>query len=192
MVGLTGLILGSLAASLVSTLISGATSIYNVNAQKEMNQANLENQTAINQANIDASKEFAQNQVQWKVDDMRAAGLNPVLAAGGFGGSSSPTAMQATQQRAPTLDASGIAHAITAMNNTMLTSYLMSQRNDVLAEKNDVLRDLYQRKGSFMDSAKQSPYIGNAKQIMSAADDDQWEAIMKALNDMPSKYNWKK
>lgn len=189
---ITGLIVGSIISGLVSAMIGGATSIYNANKQAEINRENIANQTAINQANIDASKEFAQNQIQWKVDDLQAAGLNPVLAAGGIGGSSAPTAMQSVQQKAPLIDASGVASAINALNNTMLTSYLLDKRNDVMQDRNDALRALYRNKSVFFDSATQNPYVGNAKQVMSATDNEAWDKIMKELNDMSFKYNFKK
>lgn len=36
----------------------------------------------INRANLAFQREFAQNGIQWKVNDMRAAGLNPLLSTG--------------------------------------------------------------------------------------------------------------
>lgn len=193
MAALTGLIVGSIISALISAGVSYATSSQNMQLQRETNAANLANQSAINQQNIDYSKEFAQNGIQWKMNDLEAAGLNPVLAAqGAFGGSSQPTAMQATQLKAPQMDLSGLTSAITAMNNTMLTTYLMSQRNDiqsdrnsVMREKNDVLNSLYKRKAEFLNPSKQNAYVANAKQIQKVANDPNWESkyesIMKEL-----------
>lgn len=40
------------------------------------------NQASINQQNIQAQEEFAQNGIQWKVADAKAAGINPLAALG--------------------------------------------------------------------------------------------------------------
>ena len=41
-------------------------------------------------------REFAQNRRQWEVEDLKAAGLNPILAAGGSGASAPSAAMPIT------------------------------------------------------------------------------------------------
>lgn len=201
-----------IAGSLISALVSAATSYIsnsaNIKAQQNINQQNVEAQKEINQQNIEYSKEFAQNGISWKVEDLQNAGLNPTLAAGMSGVTSQPTALSAPQQKAPIMDLSGISSAITAMNNMMLTSYLMSQRNDiasdrntVMREKNNVLDKLYRRKGLVMESSNQSPFVMNAQQMraarkkleedMSPEAKQQWDNIMKDLNSSMPKV-WKK
>lgn len=198
-----------MAASLISTLVSGTMSYIsntaNMKAQQQINKMNVEAQQDINQQNIDYSREFAQNNMQWKMEDLQNAGLNPVLAAGFSGSSPQPTAMSAPVQKAPTLDLSGISSAITAMNNMMLSSYLMSQRNeiasqnvgvnsqrnDVMRERNQVLDNLYRRKRLALESSVASPMVANSKQMrqfwkdqeskMSQKDKDEWDNIMKEL-----------
>lgn len=207
-----------LAASLISSLISGAVSYVsntaNMKAQQYTNQQNIEAQKQVNQQNIEYSREFAQNNMQWRVEDLENAGLNPVLAAG-TSGSAQPTAMSALQAKAPMLDLSGISSAITAMNNMMLSSYLMSQRNDIAAqnvgvgsernqvfrERNSVLDKLYKRKGLSMnealESSRHSPIMMNSKQLaewrkqkeseMTPEEVADWNRIMKELNSYKKK-----
>lgn len=182
-----------LVAAIVGSLISAAASTYgnayNIASQEAMNAKNLANQTAINEANlrnqseinqqnIDFSREFAQNQISWRMEDLQNAGLNPVMAANG--GNSSPismvsTSQQATQQKPGLMDMSGISSAITALNNSMLTAYLIQSREGMAHERNDVLRSnnesrnavlnqLYKRKGLSLNDSEVMPHIGTAKQ----------------------------
>lgn len=192
-----------LAASLISTLVSGTLSYVsntaNMKAQQNINEQNVKAQQEINQQNIDYSREFAQNNIQWKMEDLQNAGLNPVLAAGMSGSSPSPTAMTAPVQKAPMMDLSGISSAITAMNNMMLTTYLMNQRNDiasdrngVMRERNTVLNNLYKRKALAFESSNVSPLVASSKQLaawrkeqaskMSKEDLDDWNRLMKEIN----------
>lgn len=215
MAAITGLVIASVIAALASAGAGIFGSVYNANKQEELNkrnlqnqeainQANLANQAAINQQNINFSREFAQNQIQWRMDDLQNAGLNPTLAAGG--GSSSPTAMQSTAQQSinqhPGLvDMSGIASAITALNNSMLTAYMIQSREDIADDRNatlrstsegrnSVLRQLYKRKGIMLDSDHDMPHVGNASQIKAAKDslsDAEWKALMKELKSIKVK-----
>lgn len=202
------LIAGALISALVSAVSSGIQNSANIKAQQSINNQNVEAQKEVNQQNIEYSREFAQNGISWKVEDLQNAGLNPTLAAGMSGVVSQPTAMSAPQQKAPMMDLSGISSAITAMNNMMLTSYLMNQRNEiasdrntVMREKNDVLSNLYRRKGLYLESSNEAPLVMNAKQMQAARkklEDDmtpesksQWDKIMKDLNASMPKV-WKK
>lgn len=202
--GLIALIIASVAGSLGAAGISAWSANENVKAQKDINTQNVEAQEnvnaqniqaqkEINQQNIDYSREFAQNGIQWKMQDLEAAGLNPTLAAGnGVGASpgtlSAPTA-KAPVQQAPQFDLSGVSSALTALNNTMLTAYLLNNRNDIQAdrndvmrEKNDVLNNLYKRKAVVLGNT----LTGNAKQVSStwskAKLDKEWSKILKDLD----------
>lgn len=209
-VGAAALIGASLISALFSSLVSGVQNANNIQAQKDINKLNVEAQNSINQQNIQYSKEFAQNGISWKMEDLQNAGLNPVLAAGMSGVTSQPTAMSAPQQKAPMMDLSGISSAITAMNNMMLSTYLMNQRNEISSDRNQVLRDkngildgLYRRKAFVLESANQSPMIMNAKQMkmarkqaeeaMSKEEKEEWDKLMKDLNStMPKEWRRKK
>ena len=51
------------------------------------------NAEAINQANYEHQKEFAQNGIRWKVADAKAAGLHPLAALGAQTSSYTPSAV---------------------------------------------------------------------------------------------------
>lgn len=89
-------------ASLLGGLLSSSN-------QQDINQQNIANQQAINAQNIAMQKEFAQNGIQWKVDDAKAAGLNP-LAALGASTSSFSNVVGSTSQASPAFGA-GVAAA---------------------------------------------------------------------------------
>ena len=80
------MVLGIAGAMIGSALIGGAVSAFGAKRQNEAAQSAAREQMAF-------QKESAQNQYQWAMDDMRKAGLNPILAykqggAGTLGGSS--------------------------------------------------------------------------------------------------------
>ncbi|UDN67849.1 DNA pilot protein [robinz microvirus RP_147] len=56
--------------------------IFNRQSQQDINNQNIMAQNATNQANLNAQREFAQSGVQWRVNDARAAGINPLAALG--------------------------------------------------------------------------------------------------------------
>lgn len=62
-----------------SKLISG---FFGHNSAKKAAAQQFEYQKALQQQNIDWEREQLQNKNQWTVNDMKAAGLNPILAAG--------------------------------------------------------------------------------------------------------------
>lgn len=63
----------------VGKLVGG---IFNSNSQEKTNQANINAQAAINAQNIAEQEKFAQNTIQWKVQDANKAGINPLAALG--------------------------------------------------------------------------------------------------------------
>lgn len=201
-------ILGVLAASLVSSVLSAylqyntalsnqwtqrQINTENVNAQQSVNAQNIAAQKEINQQNIDYSREFAQNGIQWKMEDLKAAGLNPVMAAG-LNGSVSPTTMvaptaKAPYQQAPQLDMSGVGSALNAMTNMMYASYFMNQRNENYADRTDAIMNRnnpYARNAAMVNSSKQIQSVVNEpqKSLKASGNEDwekDWDQFLKAL-----------
>ena len=66
-------------------------------------------------AQIAWERERAQNAHQWEVEDLKKAGLNPILSAGGSGATTGGIS-------APVPDTSGIAQAGQAVGNTLTTA----------------------------------------------------------------------
>lgn len=64
---------------------------------------------------IDYNKEVAQNAHQWEVEDLKKAGLNPVLSTGGSGASANGIST-------PSVDTSGYSQAGGAMLNALSTA----------------------------------------------------------------------
>lgn len=78
--------LGSAIGGAVGGLLGGVGSIVGAG----MSGANA---AAINQANYEHQKEFAQNGIRWKVADAKAAGLHPLAALGAQTSSYTPSAV---------------------------------------------------------------------------------------------------
>lgn len=77
--------------------------------QESANDAQME----MLERQIEWQKEVLQNKIQWNVEDMRAAGLNPVLSVMGSGGASgSAPTVSAPQVQNPVQAASNSAHAV--------------------------------------------------------------------------------
>jgi len=111
---LGGLVGGSMLAPMLGT--AGAASnlaggIYSARQNKKMNRENLAFQ-----------KSMAQNAHQWEVSDLKSAGLNPILSAGGSGAKASGGSSIGIQN-----PASGMPDPITSMSQ-------MAQINKTKAE----------------------------------------------------------
>lgn len=52
---------------------------------------NMQNQNEINKKNADLQREFAQNSIQWRVQDAQKAGIHPLAALGASGYNASPS-----------------------------------------------------------------------------------------------------
>lgn len=91
-------------------------------------------QSNTNQANQDFAREMSSTQYQRAVEDMRAAGINPVMAAGTGGASSN-----GVQNTAPGAQvASGIQNAARLVNETNQAEANVAQQNANTAVANEV------------------------------------------------------
>ena len=91
-------------ASLVGSAINGIMSGHSFDFQREMWDKNY-----------NAQKEFAQNSMQWRVNDARKAGLHPLAALGQMGSSYTPTSVYDSGADV----GSAVANAGTAIGNAM-------------------------------------------------------------------------
>lgn len=69
--------------------------------QQQAHDDSVAAQERMNEANLNAQREFAQHGIRWKVEDAKAAGLHPLFGAGLTGASFSPS-FQAVPQSRPT------------------------------------------------------------------------------------------
>lgn len=76
---------------MLGPLISAGASLIGGLINKSSADDAREAQAAANERNIALQKEFAQNGIQWKVADARAAGIHPIYALGGSTASFTPT-----------------------------------------------------------------------------------------------------
>lgn len=102
--------LGDLGAAVGGSFVSG---IFGMASARDANENARENMELQHAYNVDDFK----HRYQWTVDDMRAAGLNPILAAtNGIGGNVNGTAL-AQSHMAPTPDFAGSLNSAVANRN---------------------------------------------------------------------------
>lgn len=134
----------------------GALPVFNAVAgflgQKSQNKAN----SAANQQMIQWERERATHAHQWEVEDLRKAGLNPILSAGGSGASTSGVSIIPSSS-SPI--AKGISDALTGMT---MQEQLKSLKSDIkLKEQNYDNLDALMNYGELVRDENGKPILTN-------------------------------
>lgn len=106
----------------IGSLINAGMSTYNT---KKTNEAN----ERIAEQNRQMQREFAQNSIQWKVNDAKAAGLHPLSAIGAQGTSYTPV-HQDVQTPRFNVDFSQTASILAQMENQQANTDLQNAQTD--------------------------------------------------------------
>lgn len=132
-----GIIGALIASAVISAVASSVGAGINYASTAKTSQANIDMQNATNQQN----QYNIEHAHQIEMEDLKQAGLNPVLTA--TGGQGAPVSMlQSPKAQAPQMDLSGIGTAIQGLTHAMTMNMMMEMRGDISAERNATLSSI--------------------------------------------------
>ncbi len=102
-------------------------SVLNLGSNLLTNEINRKSQSKINSQNLAAQKEFAQNSIQWRVNDAKAAGLHPLAALGSNGTTYTPSAVS-SQSNSPQFNIDFESKKTQKLQNELLQSQIEAQK----------------------------------------------------------------
>lgn len=145
-----GKALGGSSSDFISPLIGAVGSVIGQSSANNANSALMNQGNAFNQAQSEAQmkfqKEMRATQYQTAVDDLKAAGLNPMLAYT-QGGAGTPGGASASSVSPPKIEntlgnaANSAATAAMALNNVMSNKLIQSQINKTDTEADNIQAD---------------------------------------------------
>lgn len=188
---LIALLTASLVSAGIAAGVSAANNAKNIDAQKQANEDNIAFQREVNaqnQYNIEHAHQI-------EMQDLQAAGLNPVLT--GMGGSgASVQKLDAPQVNPVRSDVSGVTNAIAGFGQTMQSLMMFSMMSDMRKEltqsRNDtllamsgnrdaVLSGLYQRKAEALNQTNSAATISH-KTKDSKNLQKEWKKLLDSLS----------
>lgn len=78
-------------ANWIQSGLQAIGNFFGFNSAKKEREAVIKAQKEMNYANMELQKEFAQNSIQWKVQDAKKAGIHPLAALGASGYTAAPS-----------------------------------------------------------------------------------------------------
>lgn len=187
----------AVAALIAGVLAAGASATaagLNYKAQKDTNAQNLAAAKAVNEQ----AQYNTEHAHQIEMNDLQAAGLNPVLTA--MGGNGAPQAsLNVPRAQAPQLDLSGISNALNNMTHTLMLSELINAKVDAAnssadakiasaqigATSRETVADKYinagRLKNFYKNESAGSSLISSAKQANSLSSDAFMESLAKKM-----------
>lgn len=114
--------IGAGIATGVGSLVSAGEALFGSDEPSDWQKKNYEDQKryqeAVRSRNEQLQYEFAKNGIRWRVEDAKAAGINPIVALGGGGTSFSPISVGSTAPPdAPR--SSGVGEALQGMGQNV-------------------------------------------------------------------------
>lgn len=173
--GFLGDIAGGLFSKLGDAVIGDFFGDSNAKDQFERNQQLMQQQMAIN-------KEMYQNRYTWTVDDMRRAGLNPILAAsGGFSVGSGPQVSLPSQAMASMPSVPSISTSAKDLTENL---FLESQTEKTKAERLKIVEDTIKIQNEAALVIEQAEKTRREQNLVSAQESKTLEEVFKTMKEV--------